>query len=332
MSTELHVGLRERLVDRRHRLSEVIAEVGHADDLVALLREVDAALERAEGPEPGRCIWCGEPVEDEVLAAHPAMTWCLCDLSPRQLAALGRDLGQAWGIQAALLPPQKQAIGDWDVHYRYLPAGPVSGDYCDVQPHPSEAGVVYLFVGDVSGKGVAASLVMAHLSALLRNEIRRGAAMQELIRDANAHVRTSVAATHFATLLGARADSTGAVEICNAGHCRPIVVGPQGVSQLDSAGFPLGIVGGTEYDIQRAQLRPGESLVLYSDGLTDAMSPSGTRYGLDALERSLRAHRDLPTGRLLQAVLDDVSEHGGGEPRPDDVTLMVARFDPRLLR
>ncbi len=327
MSTGLQDGLRERLVDRRQRLSEVIGEVGRADDLVALLREVDAALERAEGPDPGRCIWCGEPVEDEVLAAHPAMTWCLCDLSPAQLAALGRDLGQAWGIQAALLPPQKQTIGGWNVHYRYLPAGPVSGDYCDVQAHPSEDGVVYFFVGDVSGKGVAASLVMAHLNALLRSEIRRGAAVQELIRDANSHLRASVAATHFATLLGARADSTGAVEICNAGHCRPIVVGPDGVSQLDSAGFPLGIVGGAEYDVQRARLRPGEALVFYSDGLIDAMSASGTRYGLEALERSLRAHRDLPPGRLLQSVLDDVSAHGRGELRSDDVTLMVARFD-----
>jgi sigma-B regulation protein RsbU (phosphoserine phosphatase) len=328
MTTGTLSELRDRLAERRRRLSEVIGDVGDASDLVALLREVDAAIERAEGPAPGHCRLCGEAVEEDELAAHPAATWCLCDLSPQQVDALSRDLGQAWSIQAALLPPPRQSLGAWEVHCRYLPAGPVSGDYCDVQPHPVDERAAYVFVGDVSGKGVAAALVMAQLSALLRSEIRRGAGIPALVRGANAHLRGSVAGGRFATLLGARVDDSGAVEICNAGHCRPIVAGPRGAAPLDAAGFPLGVVGGADYDVHRVRLRPGESLVLYSDGLTDAMDPARARFGAGALEHSLRIHGGLSPDRMLQAVLDDVAAHARGAPRSDDMTLMVARYQP----
>lgn len=321
----LEQGFRAGLLDRRRRLAGAISQVGGREDLVRLLREVDAALERADSPASGLCEMCGEPVEDEVLDAHPGTTYCLCDLSPTQIDALQHDLRRAWRLQAALLPPQDVSAAGWTVHHRYLPAGPLSGDYCDVQVPDAAEGPAYFFVGDVSGKGVAASLLMAHLNALLRSRIGAGSALPELVSDLNVQLNRTVSATHFATLVAARAGADGTVEICNAGHCPPLVVRPTGVERLDAAAFPLGITGESEYQVQRTRLSPGDSLVMYSDGLTDAMNASRAHYGLEALQRSLLAHRSRSSAHLAQACLDDLAGFAAGAPAFDDVTLMIAR-------
>ncbi len=143
--------IRTQLTDRRQRLSQVIAEVGSATDLLELLRAVDGALERLNADRFGLCEVCGEEVSAPDLHAHPLLQYCLCDLSAAQQAALERDLGLARRVQLALLPAPDLTTDGWDVHYRYLPAGAVSGDYLDVVPDDASQGL-YLVLGDVSGK------------------------------------------------------------------------------------------------------------------------------------------------------------------------------------
>src|SRR5262249_24725736 len=147
-----------------------IERTDNASDLVELLQAVDAALDRLDSDHFERCDVCGLRIYDEELLAHPTIQYCLCELSDQQLAALELDLALARRTQLALLPPQDLALAAWQVHFRYQPAGPVSGDYLDV----IQSDVCPFFLlGDVSGKGVAASLLMARLSALVRGLIEQ---------------------------------------------------------------------------------------------------------------------------------------------------------------
>src|SRR6266511_2716189 len=185
MDTLLETNLRGHLQDRRQRLESVISKVGDAADLVRLLQEVDAALDRLEKKSYGLCNVCNLAIEEEFLLANPLVQYCLCELSPEQQRALEDDLGLAARVQWALLPPQNLSFAGWEVHFRYAPAGPVSGDYCDAVTGQSDGGDLFLAVGDVSGKGVAASLFMARLNALFRALIQTEVSVQQLVERAN---------------------------------------------------------------------------------------------------------------------------------------------------
>src|SRR5207249_7870938 len=138
--------------------------------------------------------------------------------------ALQNDLDLASRIQWQLLPRQNVRVSGWEVHYRYEPAGPVSGDYCDAITENGDGGNLYVLTGDVSGKGVAASLLMAHLNAMFRTLVGMGLPVQHLLERANRLFSESTIASHYATLVCARAEVTGEVEVCNAGHCPPLVI------------------------------------------------------------------------------------------------------------
>src|SRR5579871_13085 len=215
--------LRSQLAERRSRLETSIQETDQASDLLRLLGEVDAALDRLDGHRYGKCTVCHEEVEAGDLEANPMATYCLCRLTPERQRALERDLDLAWHVQAALLPPLGLSAAGWQTHYRYLPHGAVSGDYCDlvVSQNEAEPGL-YFMLGDVSGKGVAASLLMAHLNALLRGFARSGIAPHQALSEANRLLAESTLASHYVTLVCGRARQSGELEIVNAGHCAPL--------------------------------------------------------------------------------------------------------------
>lgn len=329
--------IRKQLLDRKQRLEVVLSEVGEASDLVRLLREVDSALERMDGDSFGTCEMCGGSVSDELLALHPMIQYCLCDLTPAQERALERDLGLAWRIQSALLPRQTIEFAGWEVHYRYVPEGVVSGDVCDVVTRESGEGSLTFLLGDVSGKGVAASFLMAHLNALFRSLI--DAPIRELVERANRIFSEATPSSHYATLVCGNARASGAVEILNAGHCPPFVVragdgagGPgragdeaADVATVDSTGLPVGILESSPYEVQTVELSPGDTLFLYSDGLTEALNAAGEEYGIERLERFLRDHRRLRPTELAAGCLEDLSRFRSGAPRNDDLTIMAVR-------
>lgn len=319
--------LRSQLQNRRDRLTETITEVGDADDLLRLLTQVDSALERLGTDDFGRCEVCGESCDDDDLRAHPMLTYCLCRLTPEQQSALQRDLDLAWRVQAALLPEQNLAVRGWRIHFRYQPAGPVSGDYCDVLTPETDGEGVYFLLGDVSGKGVAASFIMAQLNGVVRSLVDQGVAISELFERANRHLSQSTLSSHFVTLVCGKANGSGEVEICNAGHCHPIIVRGSHLDTLDSTGFPLGLVEASTYETHTVNLAPGDSIILYTDGITEAPNSSNERYGHKALGRVLTANHGLPPARLADACLRDLASFQNGAARADDLTMMVVRRD-----
>ena len=158
--------LHDQLEERKRRLQAAIAVAPPNAGLAGLLHEVDSALARMAKGSYGLCQECHEPVEQDRLLADPLVRYCLDHLTVPERAALQRDLDLASEVQRNLLPQAGLRTGGWETSYHYAPVGPVSGDYCDLIPSD---GQLFFVLGDVSGKGVAASMLMAQLHALFRS-------------------------------------------------------------------------------------------------------------------------------------------------------------------
>jgi phosphoserine phosphatase RsbU/P len=151
----------------------------------------------------------------------------------------------------------------------------VSGDYCDLVPAGDGADGFYFMIRDVSGKGVAASLLMAHLNAALRALARTGLPPQDTLEKADSLLAESTLTTHYATLVCGRANLSGKIEIANAGHCPPIFIRTSGsVTALNTARLPIGLAiapnANSPYTVETVFLNDGDCLLLYTDGLIEA--------------------------------------------------------------
>jgi sigma-B regulation protein RsbU (phosphoserine phosphatase) len=129
---------------------------------------------------------------------------------------------------------------------------------------------------------------------------------------------------HYATLVCGRA-AGDAVEICNAGHCPVLVLRRDAIQRLDSTGLPLGLFCATEYPVTRLGLGQGDSLVLYSDGVTETQDPAGHDFGADRLGQSLRRQANGDLRAMAQAVASDLTQFRAGLRQADDVTLLIVR-------
>lgn len=325
MDTGTKAALREQLVDRRDRLRSAMDELGEVEDLTRLLTEVDSALTRIDGGAYGRCEICREDIEPAQLASNPLVRYCLCELSPDQQRALESDLGLAARIQAALLPVQDLRAAGWEAHYRYRPAGPVSGDYCDLVAGENDDGDLFFVVGDVSGKGIAASLVMAHLNASFRSLLELDLPVQDLLDRANRLLLDSTIPSHYATLVCGRARRSGEVEICNAGHLPAFVVRGGRVDRIESVGLPVGMFTGHSYEVKLLRLDEGDTLFLCTDGLTEARNGEEVEYGIERVAALLGDYHVQCPRDLADVCLSDLERFQSGSSPQDDVTLMVLR-------
>ena len=314
--------LRPKIIERRARLQSAARSLS-ADYVNDLLAEIDAALQRIDDGSYGLCETCHDSIETDRLVRNPLVRFCLDHLSGDQLRAHEQDLELAMQIQTNLLPARTITTGDWETQYRYEPAGVVGGDYCEIAG--SGGGKPLFFaVGDVSGKGVAASLLMAHLSAIFRSLLSLNLPLAEVMSRANRLLCESTPVTHYATLVAGRTTENG-VDLCNAGHCRPLVLRRDGTDWIDSTGLPLGLFCDGRYEIRHIRLDPGDSLVLYSDGITEAQDPAGNEYAEERLIRSLYGHAEQDAIAITDVVMRDVASFRGASPQQDDMTLLIVR-------
>ncbi len=311
----------EDLFQRRQRLLQAIPGSVDPIYLRELLAEVDAALTRIDDGSYGLCDVCHDPIERDRLQADPLVRLCLDHLTPQQQRDLERDLELAAQVQAGLLPPADARIGGWRVSHSFQPLGLVSGDYCDTVSR--QDGAFFFLVGDVSGKGVAASLMMSHLHALFRTLIAGGHPLQEVMERASRAFCESTLPNQFATLVCGRATQEGEVEICNAGHPPPVLVRSNGIECLDGNGLPLGIFAETRFTTQAFRLSPGEALILYTDGLLEAFNPSGVEYGLDRLVRTAKNLHGHSSDQVIVGLRTDLAKFRSTAAPHDDITLMA---------
>jgi len=313
---------RNQILERRARLETASGAIS-AGYLNELLKEIDSALARIGNGTFGLCETCHDPIESDRLQANPFVHFCLDHLSRSEAQAHEQDIELATQIQSRLLPPQTMTLHGWETHYQYLSAGPVGGDYCEVIAL-DDGQSLFFAVGDVAGKGVAASLLMSHLNAIFRSLLSLQLPLAEVMLRANRLFCESTSTSQYATLVCGRASGSG-IEFCNAGHCPPLLVRKSGIERLDAPGLPLGLFCGGEYPLVHRELAEGDSLILYSDGVTETQDPAGHEFGEDGLTRSLK--RDAGSGVELFArgILQDVEHFRAGGRPTDDVTLLVVR-------
>ncbi|HUI54434.1 MAG TPA: SpoIIE family protein phosphatase [Bryobacteraceae bacterium] len=314
--------LRPKIIERRARLQTAARSVS-AEYVNDLLAEIDATLQKIDNGSYGLCEKCLDPIEADRLAHNPLVRFCLDHLTQDQLRAHEQDLELATQIQATLLPATGIAAGDWETQYRYEPAGVVGGDYCEIAA-AGDGQTLFFAVGDVAGKGVAASLLMTHLSAIVRSLLSLQLPLAEVMSRANRLFCKSTPATHYATLAAGRTTEDGA-ELCNAGHCRPLLLRRDETDRIDATGVPLGLFCEGRYTVKQIRLDPGDSLVLYSDGITETQDAEGNPYEEERLIRVLHGHKERDAAAMADRVLRDVAQFRGALPRQDDMTLLIVR-------
>jgi len=313
--------LQGQLEERKRRLEVAVASAPRNSGLAGLLREVDSALDRMAEGTYGLCLECHDSVERDRLLADPLVRYCLDHLTQLQRAALQRDLDLASQVQRNLLPQKGLRVGDWETSYHFAPVGAVSGDYCDLIP--SDGRLLFL-LGDVSGKGVAASMLMAQLHALFRSLSGMSLPLGQIVTHVNRFFCECALAGQYATLVCGLAKPTGEVEIHNAGHCPAIVVGRDGVFCIESTGLPLGMFREAEFSATPVQLEAGDTLFLFTDGLSEASNESD-EYGVDRVMTLVRQQAARQPAELIHACLEDVRAFTNGVPNFDDVTVLAVR-------
>jgi sigma-B regulation protein RsbU (phosphoserine phosphatase) len=321
MVTAIEPLLREQLIDRRQKLQTATSAFHRPAELTRLLDEVDAALHRMDIGTYGLCEVCHDPVETERLLADPLTRFCLGDLTPGEQRALEEDLELAARIQLGLLPPPTQKIDGWEVCYHYQPAGAVSGDYCDLIKGADES--LHFVLGDVSGKGVAASMLMAHLNAMFRTLISIDLPLEQIVERASRVFCESTLPTQYATLVCGRANTSGEVEVCNAGHLPPLLIQENGVTSIAATGLPVGVFCSESFSVNRVQMSKGDTLFLYTDGFSESLDGAGNEYGAERLSRLLNDNHRLSPDSIVSLCRNELHSFAEGRVPRDDLTLMA---------
>jgi phosphoserine phosphatase RsbU/P len=231
------------------------------------------------------------------------------------------ELEVARELQADLLPQRIASVPGYTFAHSYRTANEVGGDYYDVTPLPD--GRVALFVGDASGHGMAAGLVMAIANATLKTALDIDPSPEKVIHLLNRTLcRTGTRRTFMSVFYALLDPGTGGLEYVCAGHPFPLLRREHGqIEELGTGGLPLGLRDDLQVDCRSVQLDPGDLLVMYTDGLAEAVNGEGRAFSYDGIRRVLEP------GGLPDAVHDRIRKafdrHIGEEPLRDDLTLLV---------
>lgn len=244
----------------------------------------------------------------------------------------GQELEKARDIQEGLLPKKIPQVKGLEVAGAWQPARVVGGDYYDVLKFSdSKLGIC---IGDVVGKGITAALLMANLQASFRAFAEEGVSPGALCGKLHGVISNNVASEKFVTFCYCTIDAAeNRLTYASAGHCPPLLLRASGeVIALKEGGTPLGILPGKEYPGREypgkeyrdteVQLKAGDRLILYTDGLTEAMNAQGQEFGEPRLARLGRQNRALSATELLEVIRKEVSSYSGGSFQ-DDFTLVV---------
>jgi serine phosphatase RsbU (regulator of sigma subunit) len=238
---------------------------------------------------------------------------------------MAHELQQAAEIQQGFLPARAPAVAGLDLAGHNAPCRTVGGDYYDFFPYPN--GRVAMVLGDVSGKGMPASLLMMSLQARVQVLIEEPEDLGAVLTRLNRLTATNCPSNRFITFFMCVLDgATGDLVFANAGHNPPLLVRMGGTAEwLDAGGCVLGVMPSMKYDASRNCLAAGDVLVIFSDGVTDALNPNGEEFGEARLEAAVKKHRSESSAAILDGINRAIAEWAAGTPLPDDLTLLVAR-------
>ncbi len=236
---------------------------------------------------------------------------------------LERELEVAREIQLGILPRSLPQRPDILFDARITPTRAVGGDFYDFIPLGDET--IGVAVGDVSDHGVASALFMALTVALLRAEAQRSSHLPQVLQNVNRQLLGMNEANMFVTVLyGELNCTTRQFNYVRAGHELPIVLNGRGefIPQNKGQGMPLGLYDNPDLDEQTIVLGANDTLLLYTDGATDAFDTHGERFGKERLEKALREVRQASVDGLCQSLLSLIQSYSGDVPQYDDITLL----------
>ena len=238
-------------------------------------------------------------------------------------AVMERELNIAHDIQLALLPQSFPEHSDIDLYATQAPARDVGGDLYDYFVHE---GRLVFCIGDVSGKGVPAALLMAVMRSMFRSEARRGDSAAEIVETMNRNLCDEFAGNDFVTMFVGILDlNSGRLDYCNAGHEPPFVSGQLLEIRRN---LPVGALSDWNYEGQQAQLKPGDMLFLYTDGLSEAKNSNGELLGRKRVNRFANEHSTGTAQQLVELMEAEVHHHAGDAEQSDDITMLAIKWQP----
>jgi len=241
---------------------------------------------------------------------------------------LEQELAVGRQIQLSMLPEGRPAVPGWAFDAFYQPARQVGGDFYDFFELPGEPGRLGVVIADVADKGVPAALMMALSRAVIRAAALEDRGPAATLRQANQLILKDSRDSLFVTAFYAVLDTgSGRLTYANAGHNRPLWLrlGTGEVQELAARGIALGAIEDAELEERAIDVAPGDVLVLYTDGVTEAMDAEGEPFGVGRLRQVVAAHPQASPEQVVAAVEGAVSDFTGGAPQSDDIALFVVR-------
>ncbi|MEZ5362523.1 MAG: GAF domain-containing SpoIIE family protein phosphatase [Bryobacterales bacterium] len=241
------------------------------------------------------------------------------------LARIEQELDTARTIQERLLPKAPPAVPGYDLAGRSKPARQVGGDYFDYLSRVGRGTVLCL--ADVSGKGISAALLMANIQAAIRSLSLSDDSLAKNIQHANQLLYNSTTSDKFATMFYAALDAErNELSYSNAGHNPPLLISSAGeVRELTEGGPVLGILPSFPYEQASVSLAPGEVLLIYSDGFSEAANARFDEFGEQRLRELAVELRAKPAEKIIEAIVAEVQTFCGDAPQSDDMTIVVVR-------
>lgn len=235
------------------------------------------------------------------------------------------ELELATEIQQRFQPSSPPIVEGYEFQGISFSCYEIGGDYYDfIERHD---GKMLIALGDVSGKGTAAALLMSCVHAAMHAQVSANSTLDHTISSVNQYLADNTPANRFVTLFATELDpKSGHLRYINAGHNPPLIARADGtIVQLSSGGFPLGIMPGAEFEIGETHLKPGEALVIYSDGVSEANSPKDEEFGMERLIEVVGKHFRASAAGLRDKVESALSEFTQTAPANDDITLVIVK-------
>jgi serine phosphatase RsbU (regulator of sigma subunit) len=238
---------------------------------------------------------------------------------------LEQELQLASEIQQRFQPTQAPNVPGYELQGISFPCYEIGGDYYDFIERADGRMIVTL--GDVSGKGTAAALLMSSLHAAVHAQASSHSSLSETISAVNKYLAENIPSNRFITLFYAELDpASGAVSFINAGHNPPLIVHAAGTTEnLSAGGLPLGIRHDAAYSEGRTQLHPSDVLVIYSDGVSEAVSPQGEEFGTERLYQVVAHNLNASAAGIRDRIEAALTKWAQGTPAADDITLVIVK-------
>lgn len=240
----------------------------------------------------------------------------------QDLLKMEEEFRMAKEIQLNILPKEIPSIKGYDIHAINIPAREVGGDYYDFIKLPGEK--IVFCLGDITGKGLPAAMLMANLQATLRGQSFTQNSVKDSIKNANILLFNSTASNRFATVFYGVLDYTNnTVTYCNAGHDAPIDIKGNQINRLEEGGLLLGCFDIAEYEQATKNIEVGEAIIIYSDGVTEAMNEINQEFSEERFISIIKSNANLAAIELIDLILKEIKAHSGSVPQSDDITLMI---------